>query len=373
MPVRIDPVSTPRDKKAFIRFQWSIYRQDPCWVPPLLMERHDFLNPAKNPFFEHADVQLFLARDDRGELVGRIGAIVNHAHVEKHREKTGFFGLFECVDDQAVANALFDAAAACLREKGMSVMRGPENMSVNDDLGLLVDGFDTPPFAMMPHNPRYYERLVEGYGLKKAMDLFAYLGEHRDSKPPERLERGMAIIRKRYRFDIRSIDMRHFAEDVDRIKTIYNGAWEDNWGAIPMTDHEFAHLAKDLKMVIDPALCLIAEVDGRTVGWALGLPDLNQALIKMNGRLLPFGLAKLLWYKRKIDRIRVLTLGVLPEYRHMGISTALIYEIYKRCGENGYTGGELSWILETNAAMNNALVNAGFKIHKTYRLYDYGL
>jgi GNAT superfamily N-acetyltransferase len=372
MPVTIQAVSTPRDKKAFIRFQWSIYRDDPNWAPPLLMERQDFLNPAKNPFFEHADVQLFLARDDQARILGRIAAIVNHSHIARHGEKVGFFGLFECIDDQGTANALLEAAAGYLRGKGMAVMRGPENISVNDDLGLLVKGFDSPPFAMMPHNPPYYERLVEGFGLGKVMDLFAYYGEH-DGGPPERLARGMAIIRKRYHFDIRSIDMSRFAEEVERIKTIYNGAWEDNWGAIPMTDREFAHLAKDLKLVIDPALCLIAEVDGHVVGWSLGLPDLNQALIKMNGRLLPFGLVKLLWYKRKIDRIRVLTLGVLPEYRHMGISTALIHETYVRCVERGYKGGELSWILETNASMNNALINAGFKVHKTYRLYDYGL
>jgi GNAT superfamily N-acetyltransferase len=372
MPLTIDAVTTARDKKQFIRFPWTIYRGDPHWVPPLLMERRDFLDPAKNPFFEHSDVRLFLARED-GAVVGRIAAIVNHNHVARHGERAGFFGLFECVDRQEVANALFDAAAASLRAAGMQVMRGPENLSINDDLGLLVKGFDRPPFVMMPHNPPYYERLVEGYGFSKAMDLLAYYGEHYDQAPPERFERGMAVIRKRYRFDIRTLDMKRFDEEVDLIKTVYNEAWEDNWNAIPMTDREFTHLAKDLKLVIDPEMCIIAEVNGRVAGFSLALPDLNRALIKINGRLFPSGLIKLLWHKRKINGVRVLTMGVLPPYRHMGISTALIYETYKRGGQRGYHVGELSWILETNAPMNNALVNAGFVVHKTYRLYDRAL
>jgi len=373
MAVTIDAVSTARDKKTFVRFPWTIYRDDPHWVPPLLIERQDFLNPAKNPFFDHADVQLFLARDAGGVLVGRVAAIVNHSHVARHGEKAGFFGLFESVDDQEVAGALFDAAAGFLRSRGMQVMRGPENMSINDDVGLLVAGFDRPPFVMMPHNPPYYQRLVEGYGFRKAMDLLAYYGEHRDPKPPERLERGMAILRKRYAFTIRPPDMKRFADEVDRIKRIYNEAWEENWNAIPMTDREFAHLAKDLKLVLDPEMCLIAEVNGEVAGFSLALPDINQALIRLNGRLLPFGLVKLLWHKRRIDRLRVIALGVLPRYRQMALSTALIYETYRRGVARGYHAAELSWILETNAAMNNALVNEGFVVHKTYRMYDYPL
>jgi GNAT superfamily N-acetyltransferase len=293
--------------------------------------------------------------------------------VARHAEKAGFFGLFESVDRQEVASALFEAAAGFLRSKGMQVMRGPENMSINDDVGLLVRGFDRPPFLMMPHNPPYYERLVDGYGFRKAMDLLAYYGERRDPRPPERLERGMAILRKRYAFTIRSADMKHFAREVELIKRVYNEAWEDNWNAIPMTDREFAHLAKDLKLVLDPEMCLIAEVNGEVAGFSLALPDINQALIRLNGRLLPLGLFKLLWYKRRIDRLRVIAMGVLPRYRQMALSTALIYETYKRGVARGYRAGELSWILETNAPMNNALVNEGFIVHKTYRLYDYPL
>jgi GNAT superfamily N-acetyltransferase len=373
MAVTIDVVSTARDKKQFIRFPWTIYRDDPNWVPPLLMERQDFLNPAKNPFFEHADVQLFLARDGRGVVVGRVAAIVNHNHVARHGEKAGFFGLFEAIESQEVASALFDAAAGFLRSKGMQVMRGPENISINDDIGLLVKGFDRPPFIMMPHNPAYYQQLVEGYGFRQSMDLLAYYGEHRSPNPPERLERGMAAVRKRYRFTIRTVDMKRFAAEVELIKRIYNEAWEENWNAIPMTDREFAHLAKDLKLVLDPEMCLIAEVDGEVAGFLLALPDINQALIKMNGRLLPLGIVKLLWHKRRIDRIRVIALGILPRYRRMAISSALIHETYKRGVARGYHAAELSWILESNASMNNALINEGFIVHKTYRMYDYGL
>jgi GNAT superfamily N-acetyltransferase len=373
MAVTIDAVSTAREKKRFIRFPWTIYRGDPHWVPPLLVERQDFLNPAKNPFFEHSEVRLFLARDAGGTIVGRIAAIANRNHEARHGEKAGFFGLFECVDDQEAASALFEAAAGFLRARGLQVMRGPENMSINDDVGLLVKGFDRPPFIMMPHNPPYYERLVDGYGFHKAMDLLAYYGEHHDPKPPERLERGMAALRKRYTFTIRPVDMKRFAAEVQVIKKIYNEAWEENWNAIPMTDHEFSHLAKDLKLVLDPDMCLIAEVDGEAAGFLLALPDINQALIKMNGRLLPVGLLKLLWYKRRIDRLRVIALGILPRYRRMAISSALIYETYKRGVARGYRAGELSWILESNAAMNNALVKEGFIVHKTYRMYDYTL
>ncbi len=371
MAVTIQAVSTASEKKQFIRFPWAIYRDDPHWVPPLLMERQDFLNPAKNPFFDHAEVRLFLARDAAGALVGRIAGIVNHNHVARHGEKAGFFGLFESVDSQEVASALFDAAAGFLRSKGMEVMRGPENMSINDDIGLLVKGFDRPPFVMMPHNPPYYERLVDAYGFQKAMDLLAYHGEHHEPRPPARLERAITILRKRYTFSVRAVDMKHFASEVAIIKKLYNEAWEDNWNAVPMTDAEFAHLAKDLKLVLDPEMCLIAEVNGQVAGFALALPDINQALIKMNGRLLPFGLAKLLWNKRRIDRLRVIALGVLPRYRQMALSTALIYETYKRGLARGYHAAELSWILESNAPMNNALVNEGFVVHKTYRMYDY--
>ena len=330
MNTLIREVQTKRDKDRFIRFPWKIYRDNPNWVPPLIIERRAFLNPKENPFFDHAEVRLFLASDGAGNDVGRIAAIVNHNHVKTHNENAGFFGLFESIKDQEVARALFDAAAGFLRSRGMKIMRGPENMSINDDVGLLIKGFDLPPALMMPYNPPYYEALVESYGFSKAMDLYAYFGVT-DGTIPERLERAAEIGQKRYRYAIRTIDMKNFAGEVERIRQIYNQAWEQNWGAVAMTDREFDHLAKDLKLIIAPELCLLAEVDGKPAGFSLALPDFNQVLIHLNGRLFPLGLFKLLYFKRRITRVRIITMGVLPEYRRMGIDMAFIRETYKGC------------------------------------------
>jgi GNAT superfamily N-acetyltransferase len=367
--MEIREVQGRRDRDRFIKFPWKIYRGDSNWVPPLIIERRAFLDPKQNPFFDHSDVRLFLASDSAGNDVGRIAAIVNHNHIKTHSENAGFFGLFESVNDQGVANRLFEAAAGFLRSSGMQIMRGPENMSINDDLGLLVKGFDLPPTLMMPYNPRYYETLIERYGFSKAMDLYAYLGIT-DGTIPERLERAVEIGQKRYRYAIRPIDMKKFDREVKWIRQLYNQAWERNWNAIAMTDREFDHLAKDLKMIIDPGLCLLAEVEGKPAGFSLALPDLNQALIHLNGRLFPLGIFTLLYFKRRITRTRVLTMGVLPEYRRMGIDMALIHGTYRRAHEKNWLQSELSWVLETNGAMNNALIRFGFENQKTYRVYD---
>ena len=372
MDVQTREVQTRADRERFIRLPWKIYRGNSNWVPPLIIERRAFLNPKENPFFDHAEVALFLASRTAGNDVGRIAAIINHNHVKTHNENAGFFGLFESINDHEVAGALFAAAAGFLRSRGMKIMRGPENMSVNDDVGLLIKGFDLPPTIMMPYNPAYYEALVEDYGFSKAMDLYAYFGVT-NGTIPERLERAVEIGRKRYRFAIRKIDMANFSGEVKRIRQIYNQAWEQNWGAVAMTDREFDHLAKDLKQVIVPELCLIAEVDGKPAGFSLALPDINQALIHLNGRLFPLGLFKLLYFKRRITRVRIITMGVLPEYRRMGIDMAFIHETYRQCIKKHWSSGEMSWILETNGTMNNALIRLGYELQKTYRLYVYQL
>jgi hypothetical protein len=366
-------VATPKDKDRFIKIPWKIYRDDRNWVPPLIMERRELLDPRKNPFFEHADVKLYLASDVAGSELGRIAAIVNFNHVRTHNEKAGFFGLFECVDDQAAANSLFDAAADFLRSKGMETMRGPENFSVNDDLGLLIQGFDTPPMIMMPHNPPYYERLLENYGFRKVMDLFAYYGEFRHGRIAEQVARGAEIAKRRQNFSIRSLRKKDFSAELQRIHAVYTSAWEDNWGAVAMTDHEFDHLAKSLKEVLDPDLCLIAEVDGEVAGFSLALPDYNQILIRLNGRLLPFGIFKFLYYRRKIDALRILTMGVIKKFRHNGIDSCFYYETYRRALARGIWRGEMSWILENNIIMNRIVENIGFTIYRKYRLYDFSL
>ena len=366
----VSEVVTAKDRERFIRFPGAVYRGDPCWVPPLIAEVRAFLDPQKNPFFEHAEVKLFTVAQASGALCGRIAAVVNRRHNELHGERTGFFGLFECVNEPQAAAALFDAAADFLRAHGLTVLRGPENLSVNDDIGLLVEGFDTPPTVMMPHNPPYYPGLVEACGFRKAMDLYAYYGDAQELPLPERVVRGMDLCRRRYKFKVRPIDMRRFDEEIDQIYKVYTQAWEQNWGAVAMTRKEFDHLAAQFKSVLDPDLVLIAEVGGEVAGFSLALPDFNQALIKLNGRLFPFGILKLLWYRRKINMIRVITMGTLKRFRHMGIDNYFYVETWKRASAKGMHRGEMSWILENNAPMNNALRNLGFRIYKRYRLYD---
>jgi len=329
------------------------------------------LSKTRNPFFQHAEAEYFVAWGADRRVVGRIAAIKNDAHGREHPNEgdVGFFGLFESVDDQAVADALVDAAGSWLRSRGLGVIRGPMNFSTNDDCGLLVDGFDTPPVVMMPHNPRYYARLLEGAGFAKAMDLLAYQGGH--ETVPVRLREAAAKLAERYRIALRPLDMKHFWRDVELVKQLYNQAWEKNWGFIPMTEAEMNHLARQLKPVVVADLIVFAYIADRLVGFAIALPDFNVALrSNRSGRLFPLGLVRILWNKRKIRRARVITLGVLPEYRRTGVD-ALMYEwIWSHALALGLPWGESSWILETNAAMRNALERIGFTLYKTYRVYD---
>jgi GNAT superfamily N-acetyltransferase len=331
------------------------------------------LSRQKNPFFEHAEAEYFLA--ERGsEVVGRIAAISNRLHNQTHDDRVGFFGFFECVDDQAVADALLAAAAAWCRDRGHDVLRGPASFSVNDECGLLVDGFDTPPTLMMPHNPRYYVTLLERAGFVKAKDLLVYEGgDHERYKPvPERLARGTELIRQRMGVTIRPLDMKTFEREVERIKVLYNEGWEKNWGFVPMTDHEIDHLAEQFKPVVIPELVPMAEKDGKIIGFGIALPDLNVVFRRnRSGRMFPVVL-KLLWAlkTRKIRRARILLLGVLPEYRGRGVDAMHYHWIWTRSGERGIYWGEAGWILEDNPAMNAGLEKMTFKVYKTYRLYD---
>jgi len=369
--VTVRSVGSAADLRRFIDFPYRHYRGDPLWVPPLRRDVATLLSRTVNPFFQHADMACFLAERPGGTVVGRIAAITNDAHGRVHPEEAtvGFFGMLESVDDQAVADALFAAAAGWLRERKMTVMRGPMNLSTNDDCGLLVDGFATPPVVMMPHNPRYYRALLERAGFAKVMDLLAYEGG-RDSVP-ERLRAAVPKLAERYHIALRPLDMKHFWRDVEQVKELYNKAWEKNWGFIPMTDAEMNHLAKQLKPVVVPDLVVFASIDERLIGFAIALPDFNVALrSNRSGRLFPFGLFRILWNQRKINRARVITLGVVPEFRRTG-ADALMYEwLWSHAHARGMPWGESSWILETNAAMRNALERMGFTVYKTYRVYD---
>ena len=331
------------------------------------MDVRTLLSPTKNPFFQHAEAQYFIAREG-GRMVGRIAAVKNDAHNREHNDNVGFFGFFECIDNQGVANALFETAAAWLRTKGFDTMRGPMNPSVNDDCGLLVKGFETPPVLMMPHNPTYYVGLVERAGFTKAKDLICYEGS--GTVLPERLVRATQIVAKRQGVTLRPLNMKRFKEEVELVKQLYNAAWEKNWGFVPLTNAEIDHLAKQLKPVVVPDIVCFAEKQGQTIGFAVALPDLNVALKKNpSGRLFP-GLLKILWAARKIHRIRILLLGTLKEYRGTGIDALMYAWIWQKGNAKGYTWGEAGWILEDNPAMTNAIQHIGFVPYKTYRVYD---
>lgn len=357
--------------KDFIYLPWTaqIYKNDNNWVPNLLAEDKKLLNPAVHPFHKHAEVQLFVAYDERKNAVGRIAAIVNQLHNEFHNEQVGFFGCFECINDKAVAQQLFKAADDYLKSKGMKVMRGPMNFSTNETCGLLTEGFDSPPVFMMTYNPRYYLELFDYCGLLKAKDLYAYYLSS-SIQVPNSLHRIAERVRLREGVVVRTADMKHLDKEVTIIKEIYNKAWSKNWGFVPMTDDEFRFMAKDMKQVIDPALLLIAEVNGKPAGFSLALPDLNEALRHVNGRLFPFGIFKLLWYSRKIKQARVITMGMVPEYQKRGIDVLFYLKSIENALARGYIGGELSWILEDNILMNRTIESIGGKLYKKYRIYD---
>ncbi|MDE3057517.1 MAG: GNAT family N-acetyltransferase [Bacteroidota bacterium] len=366
--VTIRPVRTSADEMKFIKFLWKIYKDDPQWVPPLVMDRKKLIDKKKNPFYRHSAMELFLAERD-GEVVGRIGAIVNDNHNKEHEDKVGFFGFYESVNDQEVADVLFNAAKEFLRAKGMTQMRGPADPSVNDEYGLLVDAFDKSPVVLMTYNPPYYAPLFENYGLKKLKDLYAYLLSQ-DTVYSERLMRFNEVVKQREGLTFRSLNMKDFKGEVDRIKQIYNSAWSHNWGAVPMTDAEFDALAKDLKPIVVPELVIMAEAKGRPIGFALSLPDINIALkYNKNGGLLT-GLWHLYTKKKEINLVRIIVLGVVPEHQRSGAAGVLFYETAARAKKLGYQYGEASWVLEDNVMMNRAAEMMNATRYKTYRLYE---
>ncbi|WP_373046279.1 N-acetyltransferase [Vulgatibacter sp.] len=371
--VQIERVTTARQRDEFLELPYRIYAGDPNWVPPLLMERRDFLDPAKNPFFKHATTELFLARKD-GKLVGRIATCEDRNYNAFHDASIGFFGFYEALDDDEVAHALFAAARSWIRGRGLAKMEGPANFTSNHDLGLLVDGFDSPPVVMMTYNPRYYIRhFEEVLGLPKSKDLYAWwLSAHVD--PPDRVVRIAEKVRAKEGVVVRPVNLKDFANEARRIKEIYNAAWEKNWGFVPFTEEEFDHAAKDMKQIAVADLVLMAEVQGEPVAFSMTLPDMNQALLHVGGRLttfgVPVGLAKLLWHSRKIDQLRLITLGIKEKYRKRGLDAILYLDTLRAARKLGYKGGEISWTLEDNVLVNRAIEMMGGKRYKTYRMYE---
>jgi GNAT superfamily N-acetyltransferase len=377
-PVEIVECHTPQDRRRFIEFQWDVYTGDPYWVPPLVSERMAFYDKSRNPFFEHSDAAMFLARRG-GQTVGTIVAIQNNRHNQFHHEQTGFFGAFETTDDYEVASALLDTARGWVKSRGMNVLRGPTTLSINDECGLLVDGFDSEPHVLMPYNPRYYTTLLERYGFTKAMDLLAWWvpASVADRAMQEKLTRLVALAQKRKPFTVRSIDFSKLEREIAAIKGVYadaEGAWGENWGHVPMTDHEVNHIVSNLKQFADPDFIYVAELEGRVVGMCLALPNVNRALHKAypNPKTPElWTLAKFLWYRRSmVNSVRVVLLGVLREYRMAGIDAALMKRILDTAVAKGFIGGESSWVLENNEAMNRLAALSGSKLYKTYRIYD---
>jgi hypothetical protein len=369
--VSIRPIELGNRKqlKTFIKFPWRIYSGDPNWVPPLILDQLQFFTPGRNPYFSHSAARLFMAfRGD--EPVGRISAHENNQHIRVHRDGAGFFGFFECIDDQAVANALFDSASTWLSERGLKTLRGPVSFSVNHEVGLLLDAFDEPPLIRMTYNPPYYAGLMDGYGLQKIQDLYAYVMFESEAIP-ERLRAISDRALEDPKLVVRTVNVRDFENEMARIKKIYAEAWSENWGAVPLTEDEFDHLVGELRLIYDPDMSFIAEYDGEPAGMSLVLPDMNQAVKKAGGRLFPLGLLKMLWQRRKINAWRMPLLGVRQEHRLRGIEVVFCCRTYAVAKtKRNYRKGEMSWILEGNTAANAVLKRLGARRSKTYRIYE---
>lgn len=371
MPVDVRPVSSNSELKRFIRLPWRIYRNEPLWVPPLVFERKRFLDKRKNPFFEHGEAEYFLAWRD-GEAVGRITAQIDRDFNAFHNNEWGMFGFFESEDDPEVAAALLDAAGAWLRERGRDRMVGPMDFTMNDESGIVIEGFELPPMVKQPYHPRYYQGLVEGAGLTKAQDLFMWNLEVTDREKVLPIIWEMAEkLEPEHGIKLRKLDKAKIEDEFDTFLEIYNVAWSGNWGFVPISREEIAHTAKEMKPILDEDWLMACDTpDGRTVGIALTIPDVNQAFKRMNGRLFPLGWAKFLWYKGRVDRVRVGFLGVLPEYQHTGIAAAMYAEHFRMASVKPQNGGEMGWILESNEAMNRGMEAMGGRIVKRYRVYE---
>ena len=371
MSVEIRHVTTRRDLNTFVNLPWAIYRNHPLWVPPLKFDVRNRLDRAKNPFFEHAEAEYFLAFRD-GDPVGRITAHYDRNFNRFQHNEWGMFGWFEARDDPLVAGALLDAAEEWLRDRKRDRMVGPLSFSTNDqDAGLLVDGFDREPLILNQWTQPYYPALLEGAGLTKAMDLYMWelWVDDRASVHPA-IVRMAEEVKTKHGIDVRGMRKRDLRAEVDRFLEVYNEAWERNWGFVPLTDEEVRHYAKELKPILDENWAFIAEKDGETVGAALTLPDYNQVLTHLNGRLLPIGWVKALYWRRKINRVRVFALGVKAKHQHAGVAAKLYTEHFDSAARTPQKGGEMGWILETNKSMNRAMEGMGGKIVSTYRLFE---
>lgn len=369
--IEVVEVESSSQLKKFIEYPNHLYEGDPNYVTPLMSERLEFFDFKKNPFYRGAKVKLFLAMDG-SQIKGRIATCVNYKHNEYHEEQTGFFGFFDCVDDYDVASRLLKVAMITLKKEGMDKMRGPASFSTNHEIGFLIEGFDSPPTVMMSYNRPYLPRLAEKFGLKKSMDLLAFKIT-KDDPIPERITSVVDKLQKRSKIKLRSLRMSDFDNEIKRANAVYNQAWAPNWGFVPLDKEEFIYITKNIKDIIDPDLVFIAEFEDQPVAFSLALPDINQALIHLKGKLFPLGLLKLLFHtkiKNKIDCVRMITFGIVPQFQKRGLDSMMYINTYKKGVEKGYTWAELSWILETNELMCRAAEEMNAKLSKKYRIVE---
>ena len=371
--LQITPVTTRTQQKKFTQLAWHLYQEDANWVPPLRTNQQEMLNFKHHPFYDNAQTQSFIA-ERNGEIVGRISAVIDHGHNKQHNEKRGIFGFFECVEDADVSRSLFDAASEWHRQNGMDCARGPLNPAMNHECGLLVDGFEHPPTFMMTYNKPYYGKLIEDYGFKKTQDMYAYWG-HLDMLPDldPKIQYIADEAKKRFNINVRRISKKHFARDVESFLKIYNQALPGTWGFVPLTDGELKHMAGGLKQLIVPEITTIAEIDGKPIGCVFGLLDYNPIIKKIDGRLFPFGFMHLLFGRKKLNKMRLVSTNVLPEYQRWGIGVVLISRLKEDALNWGIAEAEFSWVLESNKLSLGTLERGGAMRQKTYRIYDKSL
>jgi GNAT superfamily N-acetyltransferase len=366
----VKPAVTWGERTKFLRLPWDLHRRDPHWIPPLRTNQKEMVGFARHPFYDDAEGQAFIALRD-GRAVGRVHAILNHAHNRYYKESRGFFGFFECIDDSNVASALFDAVRQWFAAKGITQIRGPVNPSLNYECGLLIDGFYEPPMFGMTYNPPYYARLIEDSGFAKVEDLFAFWGH---VEMLDKLDKKLAFIveecQRRFDIKLRRFDTRHFNREVRMFLDIYNQSLQGTWGFVPLSEGEIEHIGASMKHLIVPEMTTVAEIEGRPVGAQFGLLDYNPRIKQSDGRLFPFGFIRLLWNRRGIKRVRLISTNVIPEYQKWGLGLVIASRIVPEVLAWGIKEAEFSWVLESNKLSHGTLKRGGAKITKTYRLYD---
>ncbi len=369
--MKIRVVTTQRELMKFIKFPWEVYKNDPYWVAQLVSDTKLLFNEKKNFFWEHAEKKLFYVEDNSGKVLGRVAGVIDYNFISFHNEQTGFFAFFECFNDNNVAGILLSSVEQWLKEKGMKKIIGPTAPSTNDEMGLLYEGYDSSPYLMMPYNPKYYHTLVENYGFKKAKDLYAYIITKQDHLPVQRLSKIVSVVEKKYpQLVVRPVNIKNFEQEIKYAIEIYNSAWEKNWGFVPWTEKEFVSQALRLKPLLDPKFVLFAFMENQPVGMIIGVPNYNEVLKKLNGKLGPIQILKFLYYKNKIKTLRIMIMGVKKEFRNKGIESLLYYKVLENGINAGFVEAEFSWILEDNIMMIRAAENLGAKLYKKYRVYE---